>query len=365
MQSLNIVVFGLSITSAWGNGHATSYRSVVKALVRRGHQVTFFEKDVPWYASHRDLPDPPFCETILYRDLEDVEIYEATIGDADMVVVGSHVQDARRLVNLISEWSVPCLAFYDMDTPVSLAKLGEGDYEYLHPDMFAHFDIYLTSSGGRHPNTIEQQWGARLVRPLYACVDTDLYSAPRRDETNIPRYALGLLASYRADRQHAVDELLLKTARALPDERFSLAGGQYPDDLAWPANLERLKYIPPHRHRAFYHDQRFTLNVTRRESIEAGHTPSVRLFEAGACATPIISDYFEGLDTLFDIGSEILVARNKQEVTDYLNMPESERLAIAQRLREKVLQRHSADHRAMELESYWREVMAPLLTQAI
>ena len=51
---MNIVIIGLSITSSWGNGHATTYRSLIKGLRKRGHKVHFLERDVPWYANQRD-----------------------------------------------------------------------------------------------------------------------------------------------------------------------------------------------------------------------------------------------------------------------------------------------------------------------
>jgi spore maturation protein CgeB len=96
MSSLSIVILGLSITSSWGNGHATTYRGLVKELGRRGHHVTFLERDVPWYGgAHRDMPEPPFGQTFLYRDFEDLtQSFTGLVHQADVVILGSYVPRA-------------------------------------------------------------------------------------------------------------------------------------------------------------------------------------------------------------------------------------------------------------------------------
>lgn len=364
MQQLNIVVFGLSITSSWGNGHATTFRSLLKALHRRGHQLSFFEKDVPWYANNRDLPAPPFCETILYRSLDEVDSYKPTLATADMVIIGSYVPDSHRLVEKVRRFTPACLAFYDIDTPVTLAKLDAGDFEYLHPETIPEFDLYLSFTGGPCLNRLEKHWGARSAQPLYCSVDPELYY-PEPHSTAPLDYTLGYLGTYSNDRQPTVQRLLLNAAQRMPTSRFCVAGAQYPKKIDWPANVSHIEHIPPKQHRRFYNGQRFTLNVTRQNMIAAGYSPSVRLFEAGACGTPVISDYWEGLDEFFSIGEEILVARTTEEAVEYLNMDELNRRAVGERMRSTVMQHHTADHRAKELENYWRQsAMPPLAATA-
>ena len=56
---MKLVIFGLSISSSWGNGHATLWRGLCRALIGRGHDVYFFERDVPYYAANRDLLEMP------------------------------------------------------------------------------------------------------------------------------------------------------------------------------------------------------------------------------------------------------------------------------------------------------------------
>lgn len=353
LQHLNIAIFGLSITSSWGNGHATTFRSLVKALHGRGHNVTFFEKNLPWYAKHRDLPATPYCHIILYEHLKDLHHQDAFIAEADLVIIGSFVQDSEALLNWLRPFAVPCLAFYDIDTPVTLAGLENGSCQYLRPQMIPFFDLYLSFTGGPTLERLEQQWSAQRARPLYCSVDPALYYP----EPVEPSYSLGYLGTYSTDRQPTLQTLLLDTATALPEARFCVAGAQYPDNIDWPANVEHREHIPPRDHRRFYNSQKFTLNITRKDMIMAGYSPSVRLFEAGACGVPVISDYWEGLEEFFVIGEDILIAHNSSEVLDYLQMDEADRRRLGQNMHDKVLASHTAAHRAQELESYWREVV--------
>lgn len=364
MKKMNIIIFGLSITSSWGNGHATTYRSLIKALANRGHTITFLEKNVSWYAAHRDMPTPDFCTTLLYQDVSDLDAHHTLFNSADLIILGSYVADALAIHEKILRLEPPCFAFYDIDTPVTLAKLARGDYEYLLPSMIPQFDLYLSFSGGPVLQTLEQQYGARRARPLYCSVDPDLYKpvTPSADSKDVtPAFALGYLGTYSNDRQPRVNELLLEPARRCQDVPFVVAGAQYPQDIDWPPNVTYLEHVPPHEHCQFYHNQRFTLNVTRDDMIAAGYSPSVRLFEAGACGVPIISDYWEGLNNFFSIGEEILVADSAQDVIRHLQMPTSQRQAMGQRLRKKVMAHHTSAHRAVSLENYWGEVVAPMM----
>jgi spore maturation protein CgeB len=190
-------------------------------------------------------------------------------------------------------------------------------------------------------------------------VDPTLYSPePAGAE---PLWSMGYLGTYSDDRQPTLDALLLDTARRLPDEKFIVAGPDYPDTDRWPANVEHTSHLPPSEHRAFYNQQRWTLNVTRRDMIRAGYAPSVRLFEAAACGTPIVSDAWEGLDTFFTPGKEIVIARYTDDVLHALcDISPGERRAIGDRARARVLAAHTAAHRARELEEYARELIGSL-----
>lgn len=356
MKAMNIVVFGLSITSSWGNGHATTYRSLLKALAARGHKVTFFEKDVPWYAAHRDMTKPSFCRTVLYRDTDELEDYTTVLAQADLIIMGSYVQHSGELTDRITTIAPPCFAFYDIDTPVTLAKLAKGDFGYLHPSMIPRFDLYLSFTGGPILRKLEADYGAQCARPLYCSVDPDLYYPVNPADTSSKTYELGYLGTYSEDRQGTVNELLVAPAKVQYERLFCVAGAQYPKSLNWPDNMDVSEHVPPDEHRHFYNAQRFTLNVTRRDMINTGYSPSVRLFEAAACGTPIISDYWRGLECFFDMDREILVAQNRNQVLKHLALAEEERMDLGRRLREKVMKTHTSTHRAQELEQHWQEV---------
>lgn len=350
---MNIVILGLSITSSWGNGHATTYRGLVRELAARGHDVLFLERDVPWYAANRDLPEPPYCTTRLYRGLAQLKHrYARHVRDADLVIVGSYVPEGVAVGEWVTETAEGMTAFYDIDTPVTLAKLARGDFEYLSPHLIPRYDLYLSFTGGPTLRRIEKKYKSPMARALYCSFDPEHYYPERRR----PRWDLGYLGTYSDDRQPAVDALLVEPARKWKDGRFVVAGPQYPADIAWPKNVRRIEHLAPREHRAFYNAQRFALNVTRAEMIRAGWSPSVRLFEAAACGVPIISDWWDGLDSLFEPEREILIAETSSDVIRYLRkLDERERRAIGARARERVLHEHTAAHRARELESYTQQ----------
>ncbi len=355
---LRIVILGLSITSSWGNGHATNYRGLVKALSQRGHEVSFLERDVPWYASHRDLPEPPFGRTALYASLPELfDMHEADVRQADLVIVGSYVPEGVQVGKWVTSIASGVTAFYDIDTPVTLAKLARGDHEYLAPELIELYDLYLSFTGGPTLERLERRYRSPRARAFYCIADPDAL-APERSEL---QWDLGYLGTYSDDRQPALDELLVAPARRDPDLRTVVAGPQYPEHLEWPSNVERIDHLPPARHRSFYNSQRFTLNVTRRDMVRAGYSPSVRLFEAAACGVPVISDTWPGLEEFFVPGGEILIARNAEETLDHLRtISDGQRAEIGRRARERVLAEHTATHRARQLESYVEEVRREL-----
>ncbi|MGN6370849.1 MAG: CgeB family protein [Phycisphaerae bacterium] len=354
-QSLNIVVIGLAITSSWGNGHATTYRSLIRELRRRGHQVLFLECDRPWYRDNRDMPNPPFCRTEIYKDTLDLKSrFAADVRDADVVIVGSYVADGIAIGEWVTATAKGVTGFYDIDTPVTLAKLGRGEIDYLSPALIARYDLYLSFTGGPTLRRLEGKYGSPRALPLYCSVDPELYFP----EHAPVEYDFGYLGTYSGDRQPTVERLLCAPARNWPQGRFVVAGPQYPDSLHWPANVHRITHLPPAEHRAFYNSQRFTLNVTRVDMIRAGYSPSVRLFEAAACGVPIISDWWEGIDTFFAIAKEILIAPTTADAVWYLReMPEHVRRDVGNRARTKVLSHHTAAHRAEELERYLLEAI--------
>ncbi len=348
---MNIVILGLSMTSSWGNGHATTYRALARGLAARGHAVTFLERDTEWYAANRDLDNPPYCRIRIYRDREQLErCHSLDISKADLVIVGSYVPDGIAVADVVLRAAGGCTAFYDIDTPVTLAALQRGHAAYIHRRQIPLFDLYLSFTGGPTLLRLERQFGAKRARALYCSVDTEVY---REDESVAKDCDLGYLGTYSEDRQPTVDALLIDSAQAWPSGRFVLAGAQYPASVVTPPNVTRVTHLAPSKHRDFYNRQRFTLNVTRRDMIAAGYSPSVRLFEAAACGTPIISDEWPGLKAFFAPGREILIASSSRDVLGYVkNLPEAERVRIGACARRRILSSHTSVHRAIELEQY-------------
>jgi spore maturation protein CgeB len=353
-RSCDIVIVGLSITSSWGNGHATTYRGLVKALANRGHNVLFLEHDAPWYARNRDMAQPPGARVGLYSDTADlIDRFSAEVRKADVVILGSYTRDGIRIGEWLMNVAAGIAVFYDIDTPVTLAGLEDGSIDYLSRELAGAFDLYLSFTGGPTLEVLRTRYGARMARPLYCSADPELYY-PQESPC---RWDLGYMGTYSADRAPALRRLMLEPARRWKKGRLVVAGALYPEQMRWPANVCHIEHIAPGEHREFYVSQRFTLNLTRGPMLSAGYSPSVRLFEAGACATPIISDYWDGLEEFFEPGREILVARSPEETLQFIRgMPESHRAAISQRARKRTLAQHTAQHRAMELERYIAEV---------
>ncbi len=349
-NALDIVVLGLSLSSSWGNGHATTFRGLLRGLHALGHRVHFLERDVPWYREHRDLPAPEFCRLSFYESVPDLSgQFGAEIRDADAVIVGSYVPEGVAVIDTLAAFRPRFFAFYDIDTPVTVAKLERGDEEYLAKRQIPLFDIYFSFSGGPMLRRLESAFGARQAEALYCSVDAERY----RNTGDAPQWDLGYLGTYSPDRQPALERLLIEPARRLPHRRFAVAGPQYPADIDWPDNVERIEHLPPAEHASFYSRQRFTLNVTRADMIAAGWSPSVRLFEAAACGTPIISDFWNGIEDVLPPGEAVLIAHGADDVTMMLEtMPDAKRQQVASTAQARVLERHTGDARAAELAGF-------------
>ena len=353
-KPLNLVVLGLSLSSSWGNGHATTFRALLRALAARGHRILFLERDVPWYAAHRDLPAPDFCRLALYPDLAALRGWTDAIAAADAVIVGSYVPDGVAVGQLVQDTARGVCAFYDIDTPVTLAKLAQGDHEYLSPELIPGFDLYLSFTGGPTLDLLMRRYGSPAARALFCSVDAETYQPQDVGR----RWDLSYLGTYSPDRQPVLERLLLEPARRAPELRFAVAGPQYPEDTEWPANVERLEHVPPTEHPRFYGASRYTLNVTRADMVRAGHSPSVRLFEAAASGTPVISDIWDGIDTLLRPGEEIILAEDTEAVLAVLRDPTPERRnSMAEAARARILSRHTASHRAAELAAHLGEAI--------
>jgi len=346
---MKIVVFGLTISSSWGNGHATLWRGLCKGLARLGHRIVFFERDVPYYASSRDWPTLPCGELVLYDNWHDIASRaERALADADAAIVTSYCPDALAASEAMLEARRPLTVFYDLDTPVTLARLREGErVPYLPERGLRDFDLVLSYTGGAALEELEQSLGARNAQPLYGHVDPDLHRPVAPCEHY--RADLSYLGTYAADRQPALERLFVEPARLRPQLKFLIGGAQYPHDFPWTQNVYFVQHLPPSEHAAFFCSSRLTLNVTRTAMANMGWCPSGRLFEAAACGAALISDYWPGLEDFYRPHTEILIADDAPAALAALDIDDAELARIARDARERTLDEHTCHHRARAL----------------
>jgi spore maturation protein CgeB len=348
---VRLTIFGLTLSSSWGNGHATPYRAILRALHRMGHRVTFFERDVPYYAKRRDFSSCDYCDLALYSDWESVRDQALhTASESDAVITASYLPQGAQISDEVLGLSRPLHVFYDLDTPITLGRLSQADLEYLRRDQIPEFDLYLSFTGGRALRELVNEWNAREVVALYGCVDPEVHF---RIEVPKPYHCkLSYMGTHAADRQKKLQELFLKPARALPGEVFVLAGSLYPQNgeagFDFPPNVRRYEHVGPHDHAALYSSSGATLNITRAEMAAYGYCPSGRLFEAAACGTPLLTDEWEGLNEFFS-RDEVLVVPDTESVLQALASGDEQRQARAKRARERTLDQHTGDHRARQL----------------
>jgi spore maturation protein CgeB len=353
---VKFVIFGLTVSSSWGNGHATLWRGLWRALVRRGHRITFFERDVPYYAIHRDLTELPGGDLYLYTDwTETLPSIVRELASADVAMVTSYCPDAVAACDVTLSSPARARVFYDLDTPITLSQLVVGDrVPYLPPYGLGEFDLVLSFTGGRALDELRDRLGARAVAPLYGHVDPDVHRpvAP----CGGMRADLSYLGTYAEDRQTALNTLFIEPARQRSQRRFLIAGAQYPNGFPWTENMYFVRHLPPREHAAFFARSRMTLNITRLPMIEMGYCPSGRLFEAAACGTPILTDWWEGLDSFYQPGQEVVCACTSADAIGAIESSDAELTRLGQAARERTLEQHTSDRRADELVTYLNEV---------
>jgi spore maturation protein CgeB len=348
---MHIVIFGLTVSSSWGNGHATLWRALLKALAKRGHTATFYERDVSYYADNRDdWAPPPGIALRLYSSLDEIRaVALRELNSADVGMFTSYCPDGPQAAELILGSRAEIKCFYDLDTPVTLTALRSGEsVAYLPANGLGEFDLVLSYTGGRALGELQSRLGARMVAPLYGSVDPEAhFPVPPLDQY---RGILSYLGTFAADRQQALETLFLEPARRVTDETFQLAGAQYPDSFSSLPNVVFVPHLAPQLHPAFFCSSRATLNITRRVMAEYGYCPSGRLFEAAACGVLIVSDGWDGLEMFLTPGEEILRVDTAQDVIEALSLPEAELQRMVTAARERTLANHTAERRVMELE---------------
>lgn len=352
---MNIAIFGLSISSSWGNGHATIWRGLVRALILNNHKVTFFEKNVPYYAQNRDFLGMDGLNLVLYDSWQGVELTAASIlNSVDVAIVTSYCPDALVASDLILCREVPLHIFYDLDAAATLKQIENGKKPfYIGNRLLKDFDLVFSYTGGQVIETIKEKLAAKEVFPLYGCVDPLVHRPVK--SSPVYRSDLSYLGTFAPDRQEMLTRLLIETAHKNPAHKFIIGGALYPENFMWGANISFVAHVPPSEHSSFYCSGKFTLNITRGAMAETGFSPSGRLFEAASCGVPVISDQWAGVEQFFTPGEEIVIATNSEDVTDALQMSEENRMTIAFRAYQRVQREHTAMHRIKDFERIIKE----------
>ena len=368
MKQLDIAFFGSSLVSAYWNGAATYYRGMLRALALRGHRITFYEPDAFDRQQHRDIPDPPWARVVVYPgdDVGAAEIALQSAAGSDLVVKASGVgvYDAWLEDNVLALQSPrpdgTRVAFWDVDAPATLERLA-GDPRDPFRALIPRYDIVLTYGGGPPVVAGYQSLGAWRVVPIYNALDPETHHPAPAD----PRFAgdLGFLGNRLPDREARVREFFLSVAERLPGLSFVLGGSGW-QSLSLPANVRFVGHVYTHEHNAFYASSRAVLNIHRDSMARFGFSPATRVFEAAGAGACIISDSFVGAEQFLTPGTELLLARDGEQVAHMLTELDRDQASIiGGRARRRVLAQHTYHHRAQELErvleSLWPRELAP------
>jgi len=364
---MKIAFFASSLVSAYWNGAATYYRGIVRALAERGHQVTFYEPDAYDRQKHRDMADPPWAKVVVYSAQSEAEVLQTVeqARGADLVVkasgVGVHDELLERAVLDLQKRGT-LVAFWDVDAPATLDRVHANAFDPFRP-LIPRYDIVLTYGGGEPVRQAYLGLGARDCVPIYNALDPSTHH-PVPPE---PRFQgdLGFLGNRLPDREARVEEFFLRAAAQLPDRRMLLGGSGW-GDKQMPANVHYLGHVYTADHNAFNCTPLAVLNVSRESMARYGFSPATRVFEAAGAAACLITDAWEGLETFFEPGKEVLVAHNGDEVAQHVRTLDAARAReIGQAAYRHVLAEHTYAHRAAQVDAVLEGCAAqPALAEA-
>jgi spore maturation protein CgeB len=350
---MKIAFFASSLVSAYWNGAATYYRGIVRALHERGHRVTFYEPDAYDRQKHRDMADPPWAKVVVYSAQSEEEVLRTVeqARGADLVVkasgVGVHDALLERAV-LDLQGPATRVVFWDVDAPATLDRV-HGDAADPFRPLIPRYDLVLTYGGGEPVRQAYLGLGARDCVPIYNALDP----ATHHPVPPEPRFEceLAFLGNRLPDREARVEEFFLRAAAQLPDRRMLLGGSGW-GDKPLPANVQYLGHVYTADHNAFNCTPRAVLNVSRESMARYGFSPATRVFEAAGAAACLITDAWEGLETFFEPGTEVLVAKSGDEVAQHVAALDAQRArAIGQAAYRRVLAEHTYAHRAAQVDA--------------
>ncbi|MFL5860952.1 MAG: glycosyltransferase [Solirubrobacteraceae bacterium] len=357
-EGLQFAFFGSSLVSAYWNGACTYYRGLIRALHARGHRVTFYEPHAYERQEHRDIPDPPYADVVVYEP-DTADAVRALVSDAaaaDVVVKtsGVGVYDDVLEAAVLERSDAALRVFWDVDAPATLGRMEANPGDSLRA-LIPEYDLVLTYGGGSPVIERYEALGARHCVPVYNALDPDTHHPVPGD----PRYAadLTLLANRLPDRERRIGTFFFNPARARPELSFLLGGNGWCDVAV--ANVRCLGHVPPGDHNAVNCSARAVLNVSRDGMAANGFSPATRVFEVAGAAACLISDAWEGVEEFFTPDSEILVADDGDEVAALLDDLAPERARrIGEAARERALSEHTYAQRAELVEGVVAEMLA-------
>ena len=349
---LNIAFFGSSLVSAYWNGAATYYRGIIRSLNQLGHTITFYEPDAYDRQKHRDIDDPDWARVVVYKTDGNDHVLRALEGarNADLLIKTSGVGAFDQLLeSAILELKAPhtLAAFWDVDAPATLDRVANDPADPFRA-LIPRYDLILTYGGGDPVVSAYEGFGARACIPIYNALDPDTHYPVAADV----RFAcdLALLANRLPDREARVEEFFLNVAAALGKKMFVLGGNGWVDKPRTP-NVAYLHHVYTKDHNAFNSTALAVLNVNRESMARYGFSPPTRIFEAAGAAACVITDHWEGIDMFLEPETEVLVARDGDQVREHLHYlnPYRARL-IGAAARNRMLSEHTYQHRALQLQ---------------
>ena len=344
---MKIAFYGSSLLSAYWNGAATYYRGLLRALARRGYDITFYEPDVYGRQENRDIDPPDWCHVVVYPGtLEGLKSATAQAGAADVVVKASGVGfEDDLLLTLVMRNARPdaLKIFWDVDAPATLAELNAAPDHSLRKAL-ANLHLVLTYGGGAPVQTAYRALGARECVPVYNALDPQTHHPVEKDERLSAD--LSFLGNRLPDREARVEAFFLEPALAAPDQRFLLGGSGW-EDKPMPPNVRRIGHGPTRDHNAFNVSSKIVLNVSRESMARTGFSPATRVFEAAGAGACLLTDAWEGIEEFLKPDEEVLIARDGRDVAAILRAVNPQQAeAIGQRAMARVLAEHTYDRRA-------------------
>ena len=353
MNGLNIAFFGSSLVSAYWNGAATYYRGIIRALNARGHHITFYEPDAYERQQHRDMDDPDWAKVVVYagtgEDGVNAALEQARYADVIVKASGVGVFDELLEARVLDVKRPDALAiFWDVDAPATLERV-HADAADPFRALIPRYDLILTYGGGDPVVRAYRELGARECVPVYNALDPTTHFPVAPD----PRFAadLGFLGNRLPDREARMEQFFLDAAQRLPNKRFLLGGSGW-----WgkpmPPNVHDIGHVYTPDHNAFNCTPRAVLNISRDSMARYGFSPATRVFEATGAGACLITDYWQGIEQFFEPGTEILAARDGDDVARHVEELTPERAhQIGQAALKRVLAQHTYAQRVGALET--------------